>query len=199
MRELGSDREGKPEDGLRRAREGDSDALEELLFRHEQQLTRIAERGLGRDLKARMHVSDIVQSAAVDIVRDIGSFRGDDEDAFLAWAARIVQNKIRGKGRYFTAHQRQQREQSLETMEVTPAGPDRTPSSEARGAELQQRVAVALRELPDDYRRALLLRSVENLSAREIGDLLGRTEHATRMLLHRARAALAAQLAEHDE
>ncbi|MEM7204702.1 MAG: sigma-70 family RNA polymerase sigma factor [Planctomycetota bacterium] len=187
-----------PDDPLQRAREGDPKALEALLHRYEARLTEIAQRSLGFDLRARLHVSDVVQSAAADIVRDIRTFRGDDEPAFLAWATRILENKVRGKGRYFTTLRRSAPEQSLDALDETPANEQRTPSSEVGRGEEMARVAAVIQRLPDDYRVALLLRAVDGKSAREIGEQLGRTEQATRMLLHRARAALAAELAKDE-
>ena len=40
--------------------------------------------------------------------------------------------------------------------------------------------------LPDERRQALVLRFVEEMSAREIGDVMGRSEGAVRVLIHRA-------------
>lgn len=186
------------ENEFRRARAGDTDAIDALLHRYEERLSVMAQRSLGRELRARLHVSDIVQSAAIDIVRDIESFRGEDERSFLAWAARILENKVRGKGRYFGARRRDADVQALEELEATPPAAVRTPSSEVGGAEEMERVAAAMQRLPDDYRTALLLRGVDGMSAREIGEKLERSEQATRMLIHRARAALAAELARTD-
>ena len=113
-------------------------------------------------------------------------------------AARILENMVRGKGRYFGARRRDAPEEPLDAMESTPPSPDRTPSSEVGRAEELERVSQAIQQLPDDYRAALLLRAVDGRSAREIGEQLGRSEKAVRMLLHRARAALAAVLSRDE-
>ena len=52
-------------------------------------------------------------------------------------------------------------------------------------------VSRALEDLGEDYRQVIILRLVEGRTHKEVGELLGRTEAATRMLLSRARAALA--------
>ena len=44
----------------------------------------------------------------------------------------------------------------------------------------------AIERLPAERRRALVLRFVEEMSAREIGEMLGRSEGAVRVLIHRA-------------
>ena len=52
----------------------------------------------------------------------------------------------------------------------------------------------AIAELPESYRTVLLLRDIEERSTREAADLLGITENALKLRLHRARQALAAKL-----
>ena len=43
-----------------------------------------------------------------------------------------------------------------------------------------------MRALPDDRRRALILRFVDEMSTAEIAGVLGRSEGAVRVLIHRA-------------
>jgi len=52
----------------------------------------------------------------------------------------------------------------------------------------------AIEQLPADKRRALLLRFVGEMSASEIGAILGRSEGAVRVLIHRALRSVAQQL-----
>ena len=52
----------------------------------------------------------------------------------------------------------------------------------------------AMRALPDDRRRALTLRFVEEMSTAEIAGVLGRSEGAVRVLIHRALGAVAKEL-----
>ena len=52
----------------------------------------------------------------------------------------------------------------------------------------------AMRSLPDDRRRALTLRFVEEMSTAEIAGVLGRSEGAVRVLIHRALGAVAREL-----
>jgi RNA polymerase sigma-70 factor, ECF subfamily len=55
----------------------------------------------------------------------------------------------------------------------------------------------AVRALPDDRRRAVLLRFVDEMSTAEIAGVLGRSEGAVRVLLHRALGSVARDLG-HD-
>ncbi len=52
----------------------------------------------------------------------------------------------------------------------------------------------AIDGLPGDRRRALVLRFVEEMSAREIGEVMGRSEGAVRVLIHRALRSVADEL-----
>jgi RNA polymerase sigma-70 factor (ECF subfamily) len=52
----------------------------------------------------------------------------------------------------------------------------------------------AVGRLPDDRRRALVLRFVEEMSTAEIAGVLGRSEGAVRVLIHRGLRAVARDL-----
>ncbi|MHB8893489.1 MAG: RNA polymerase sigma factor, partial [Candidatus Limnocylindrales bacterium] len=52
----------------------------------------------------------------------------------------------------------------------------------------------AMRTLPDDRRRALVLRFVDEMSTAEIAGVLGRSEGAVRVLIHRALGSVAREL-----
>ena len=56
------------------------------------------------------------------------------------------------------------------------------------------RALAAIDQLPADRRRALVLRFVNEMSTREIGHILGQSEGATRVLIHRSLQAVARQL-----
>ena len=52
----------------------------------------------------------------------------------------------------------------------------------------------AIRRLPADRRRALVLRFVDEMSTAEIAGVLGRSEGAVRVLIHRALRSVSADL-----
>ena len=57
----------------------------------------------------------------------------------------------------------------------------------------------AVARLPGDRRRAVVLRFVEEMSTAEIAGVLGRSEGAVRVLLHRALRTVARDLGEQGE
>lgn len=56
------------------------------------------------------------------------------------------------------------------------------------------RALAALQQLPDTYRETLMLRYIDGLSPREIGDIVGETENAVSVRIHRGLKKLKALL-----
>ena len=57
-------------------------------------------------------------------------------------------------------------------------------------ADLTRRTAHALAELPDDARQVVVLRDVQGLSTKETAEVLGISQGAVKVRLHRAHARL---------
>lgn len=71
------------------------------------------------------------------------------------------------------------------------------PSAGIETRETQALVRTRIDELPDHYREVLLLRDIEELSTEETATLLGETQGAVKVRLHRARQALRTLLEPH--
>lgn len=116
--------------------------------------------------------------AAIDRFRDEGA-------TFRSWLFRIAHNQLanalRTRGR--------QRTEPIDHAQE-PMAPD-DPARMAGQAEDARRLRAGLASLPEDRRRVVVLRFVDGLTAREIGDVLGRSEGAVRVLQHRALRELA--------
>ena len=124
--------------------------------------------------------------AAIDGFRDTGA-------SFRSWLFRIAHNQVanalRSRGR--------RRDDSIERVLEPAAAND--PAAEVTAADDARRVRAALATLADDRRQVLVLRFVDGLPAREIADVLGRSEGAVRVLQHRALRDLAERLAATDD
>lgn len=124
--------------------------------------------------------------AAIDRFHDEGS-------TFRAWLFRIAHNAIANSHRT-----RRRRRTEPITNARQQAAPGADPAGVVARADQQREIRAALARLPAERRQAILLRFVDELSAREIGAVLDRSEGAARVLLHRALRDLADQLDRGD-
>jgi len=191
------DDEAELQDQIRRAKQGDREALEITIRGTAARMAKLIEGRLGPALRCRIRPSDVFQSACLTIIRDFEQFVGDDSDDFIRWVGGVIENNIRMKARFLRAERRDVR------RETRPDSGDWTtdeggPASVVGHVEELLRVGRALDLIRGEYREVILLRTIDGLSHQEIGQRLGRTPAATRVLLSRARAALSLRL-EADE
>ena len=117
--------------------------------------------------------------------------RGPPDSSFRVWLFQIARNALSNERRRVRRHP----EAPIELAEAMPASID-----VAHEVALRDDVARAMAQierLPDVGRRALILRFVHQMSAREIGQVIGRSEGSVRVLIHRSVGRIARQL-EHD-
>lgn len=74
--------------------------------------------------------------------------------------------------------------------ELPDAAEDADPAGAAVESDDVERLLAAIERLPEEQRRALVLRFVEELPHSEIAEILGRSETSARVLLHRTVAEL---------
>jgi RNA polymerase sigma-70 factor (ECF subfamily) len=164
---------------LRRAREGDVHAFEQLVREHQHRLYTLAARELGSSADA----DDAVQETLVRAWKGLPRFRG--EASFSTWLYRICLNAITDQ----RARRARGSGAGLDDA-VEPADPrDRIAERELSGA-LQD----ALSRLDDTYRTPVLLYDVLGRSYAEIAELLGVAEGTVKSRIFRGRAELARQL-----
>jgi len=181
---------------LQQARNGDGEAIRQLLTRTQARLQRVVDTRLGARLRASLRRSDVMQNSYLAMIDALPRFPGTTEDDFVQWVARIIENDIHRQHRWFRAKKRaapsrtSQRNLLLEVL----MPPTPTPSQEFASREEQAQLLAAMKRLEPDHAKVLELTAFENLSHREVAERMGRTEGACRMLLMRARAALALEL-----
>ena len=118
--------------------------------------------------------------AAVEIPADASTFR--------VWLFRIARNVVANERR----RDRRRPVTPLEHASGLASAEDISESAAAREAGSAAWQAVA--RLPEARRRAVVLRFVDEMSTAEIAEVLGRSEGAVRVLLHRALRSVAADL-----
>jgi RNA polymerase sigma-70 factor (ECF subfamily) len=162
-----------------RIRGGARDDLEILVRRHNQRLYRAARAIMKSDDEAE----DVVQQAWLEVFRNLGRFRGDA--AFTTWATRITVNAALALVR--------KRPLVAEVKDVVAMD---KPDTDVERAELGRLLEQSLDRLPQGNREVMVLRDVLELDTAETAACLGLSEEAVRVRLHRARAAVAADLTE---
>jgi RNA polymerase sigma-70 factor, ECF subfamily len=156
-----------------RARAGDEAALDSIVARHYQAVYEVAYRILGEADGA----ADATQDAFVKAVRALRTFR--KEASLRTWLLRIAANTARSAGRKTTSR----REVVLEPeFHEGVGGPD--PERAAVTRTEADRAAAALQQLPEKQRLAVSLRIYQDLSHREIAEVLGSSEGAARVNYH---------------
>ena len=161
-----------------RAAAGDRGALDTLLERHVDRVHAVCRRVLGDPEDAL----DATQEALIAIARGIGRF--DGRSAFTTWLYRVATNAALDEGR---RKARRPRPVDRPTETVGDASPE-----DAVGARLD--VDAALRELPEDFRVAVVLRDLCDLDYAEIAEVLDVPAGTVRSRIARGRAALAEAL-----
>lgn len=114
--------------------------------------------------------------------------RGVTPEAELAWLFKIAHNVCLTRRRSTRRRGRVESASDLQAMQ------DVIPAPSRENADELIRLTDALAHMPDNQRRAILLREWQGLSYHEIADELGLSQSAVETLIFRARRSLAANL-----
>jgi RNA polymerase sigma-70 factor (ECF subfamily) len=136
---------------------------------------------------------DLTQSTLMQIIRRVGSFRGDA--SFSTWLFRVTANEALMMMRSQRRHRARLVEGvALEDLANVPSANEDSPGdgADATAAQSERDALVrdALDELPADYRDVVSLHYHQDLGLQEIASRLATTESAVRSRLHRARSRL---------
>ena len=160
-------------------------ATEGLYERHAAKLQSYCLHQLG----SREEAEDAVQTTYMNAFRALG--RGIVPEAESAWLFKIAENVCLSRRRSSWRRGRIESPSDFEIIEEIIPGPNRQ-NDELIGIE------AALASMPEQQRRAILLREWQGLSYREIAEELEVTQSAVETLIFRARRSLAAGLEQPD-
>lgn len=171
---------------VRRVLAGNTADFEVIMRRYNQRMFRVARSILKDDAEAE----DAVQQAYLSAYQNLGSFRGDAQ--LSTWLTRIAVNE---------ALRRRRKSGGPVVLSVVEEVPDKldhrpTPEERASQGQLRQLLESAIDLLSESNRTVFVMREVEGLSTKEVGECLDLSEEAVRVRLHRARASLRSWLIE---
>ena len=130
-----------------------------------------------------MLAEELTQETFYQAVKSIGSFKG--ESSVSTWLSGIANNVLRG---YFRK-QKKQAEEELPKTEIAARGGTATEDIVLRSMDTIS-LMQAMHRLPEPYREVLHLRLTADLSFKEIGQIMERTENWARVTYYRGKEKL---------
>jgi len=180
------------EELMARIAEGDEDAFEILINRHQTSVLNLVYRFIGDRTQAK----DLAQEVFIRVWQAAKTYR--PEAKFTTWIYRITANlcsnelKSARRKKWFSF--KWSDEDGEHTFEETLA--DRAPSAEdiLLEKEHSRQISDVLQGLPDNQRMALVLKRYDDLSYQEIAKVIGCSVSAVESLLVRAKRTLQEKL-----
>ncbi|MEM9378465.1 MAG: RNA polymerase sigma factor [Planctomycetota bacterium] len=201
MKEYGATSAGEADDATwSSVQERDPAALQRLVLEHEHVLRAFVRQQMPARLATKESISDVSQSIIGDVLPKVGDATFENRSAFRGWLYRVALNKIRERGRYWTAERRDQDcvtpLHDVQSAEVLANGT--RPSEAARREERSRDLASALDKLPDDQRTVVVLVKMQGESHEVAAQVLDRSVGACRNLLRRGLRRLSELLPDED-
>jgi len=180
------------EELMARIAEGDDDAFELLVNRHQTSVLNLVYRFIGDRTQAK----DLAQEVFIRVWQAVKTYK--PEAKFTTWLYRITANlclnelKSARRRKWFSFSRSD--EDGGHAFEETLT--DSAPSSEdlLLEKERNRQISDALQSLPENQRMALVLKRYDDLSYQEIGQIIGCSVSAVESLLVRAKRTLQEKL-----
>lgn len=172
---------------VKKCQAGETAAFQELVSRYHQKVYLMI---LGL-LRNREDALEVAQETFLRAYRKIGGFQGGS--SFYTWLYRIGVNLA------IDAQRRQKRNplDFRESMDGVLESQDevaRDPFADVHDRELREGLMKALNDLTPEHKAVIVLRTIEGLSYKDIGEILGCSEGTVMSRLHYARKKLQEKL-----
>ena len=168
---------------VKQCQAGEMNAFEELVSRYHQKVYMVS---LGL-LRNRDDAMEVAQEAFFRAYRKISSFQGGS--SFYTWIYRIAVN-------ISIDTQRRQKRNPLDFREsmdgVMEAQNEvaKDPFADVHDRELREKLTKAINDLTPEHKAVIVLRTIEGMSYKDIGQILGCSEGTVMSRLHYARKKL---------
>lgn len=195
---------------LAAAKDGQTEAINQLLERHRTALRRMVDLRMDRAMERRVDASDVVQDVMLEANRRLNDYLHDPVMPFHLWLRQLAKDRIIDLHRRHrvAAKRSLDRERPLEaaprldqsTLDLAAQLCDRemTPAEAATWRELERRFQAAIEELDERDREVVLMRHFEQLTNSEVAQALQLSEPAAGMRYMRAMRRLRSLLADLD-
>ena len=173
---------------IAKAKQGDMQAFEELILKHEKIVYNVALRMMNHSEDAK----DISQEVFLKAYRNIKNF--DERSMFSTWLYRITTNTCIDEMRKRKGKQNYSLEEELEnedgSMQRQIADEGDTPEESLMRGEEKGEILQALDTLSEEHRVAIILRDVKGLSYEEISEIIELPMGTVKSRISRARNQL---------
>jgi RNA polymerase sigma factor (sigma-70 family) len=174
---------------IRRAREGNETACNELCARYVPRLQRWAHGRLPASARGALDTFDLVQDTFMQVLRRLDEFEPHHPGAFQGYLRRTLMNRIHDEIR------RVRRRGVAQSLDSARPASDPSPLEEAIGQETLKRYDAALERLRDPDREAVIMRVEMGCSYPEVMEALDKPSiGATQMAVRRALVRLAEEM-----
>ncbi len=183
---------------VRRAQDGEPDALNRLLERYYERVRRIVRVRLGRNLRECVDSGDILQETFIAAVNSFERFEMRDEASLINWLSKLAHHQIIAAADFHNAKKRDHRRNvplqpagsgSSESVLPEAAADEPRPLDALADAEQSERVEEAIRQLPEEYRELVILRNYAGATWETVAAETGRPSAAAARMMH-ARAII---------
>jgi len=174
---------------VRRAHDGDQDAVDELFARYLPRLQRWAHGRLPAWARGSLDTHDLVQDTFMQVLQRLDQFEPRHEGAFQGYLRQALFNRVRDEIRRAT------RRGPASELNDDKATADPSPLEQAIGQETLERYEAALARLREEDREAIILRIELGYPYSEIVTALGKPSvAAAHMAVSRALVRLAEEM-----
>ncbi|MGA0705324.1 MAG: RNA polymerase sigma factor RpoE [Steroidobacteraceae bacterium] len=172
---------------VRRVQRGDKSAYDALVLKYQHKVLKLVR----RYIRDQSEAEDVVQDAFIKAYRALPNFRGDS--AFYTWLYRIAintaKNSLVSAGRRPISVDLDAQDAAATELQSRLKDTD-TPERLLLTDEIRSVVNRAIDGLPEDLRRAIVLREIEGLSYEDIAASMACPVGTVRSRIFRAREAI---------
>ena len=187
-------KEVSSEDLMARIAEGDEDAFEILVNRHQNSVLNLIYRFIGDRTQAK----DLSQEVFIRVWQAAKTYK--PEAKFTTWLYRITANlclnELKSSRRRKLFQFLQFGEDQENTIEEVLVDASPSPEDLLLSREQSRQISDALQSLPDNQRMAIVLKKYDDLSYVEIAQIIGCSVSAVESLLVRAKRTLQIKLSK---